>query len=61
MTVEAQRCGQISGTSANLVLFSLARGEGLVDSWRPQKSYQSGTKLLPQEGREVCVGVNFLR
>lgn len=61
MTVEAQRCGQVSGTSANFVLLSLARGKGLIHSWRPQKGYQSGTEFLPQESRKVCIGVNLLR
>lgn len=61
MAVEAQRRGQVSGTSANLILLPLPGGECLIHSRRAQEGYQGWTELLPQEGREMRVGVNLLR
>lgn len=60
MTVEAQRRGQVSGPSPDLVLLSLPRGEGFVDPWRAQESDQRGAKLLPEKGGEMAVRVNLL-
>lgn len=34
MAVEAQRCGQVSGTSANLILLSLPGSKGFIHSRR---------------------------
>lgn len=61
MAVETQRCGQVPGASTDLVLLSLARGEGLVYAGRTEEGYQGGAELLPEEGREVRVGVDLLR
>lgn len=61
VAVEAQRRGQVSGSSPDLVLLPLPRGEGLVDPRRAQESYQRGAKLLPQEGGEMSVRVYLLR
>lgn len=60
MTVETQRRSQVPGASANLVLLSLARSEGLIYPGRAQERYQGGTEFLPQKGREVRVGVDLL-
>jgi len=60
MAVKTQRRGQVSGTSANLILLPLPGGEGLIHSRCAEESYQGGTELLPQEGREMRIGVDLL-
>lgn len=61
MTVKAQRRGQVSGTSANLIFLPFPGGESLIHSRCAEEGYQGGTELLPQKGREMCVCVNLLR
>lgn len=62
MAVKAEGGGKAPGATSNLgrVFSALTRGEALVYPGRAEEGDKSGTKLLPEEGGEVSVGVDLL-